>query len=93
MARRLWPGDGIHGASIAVYRQLARLEERGWAQSVVDPRTTGPDAKLYTLTEEGLRVFQEWATAPYEPTARPMDPDFQVRITSPSSWGRRRCWS
>jgi DNA-binding PadR family transcriptional regulator len=63
-----------------IYRQLARMEERGWAQSVVDPRATGPDAKLYTLTEQGRQAFDEWATGPYEPTTRPMEPDFQVRM-------------
>jgi PadR family transcriptional regulator AphA len=63
-----------------IYRQLTRLEERGWAASVLDPRTSGPDAKLYTLTDAGRQAFDEWATAPYEPAQRPMDPDFQVRM-------------
>jgi DNA-binding PadR family transcriptional regulator len=64
-----------------IYRQLARMEERGWAQSVHDPRSSGPDAKLYILSDAGRTAFAEWATAPYEPSQRPMDPDFQVRMT------------
>lgn len=72
---------GYTAPASQIYRQLARMEERGWAESVLDPRTTGPDAKLYSLTDAGRQVFDEWATGPYEPTARPMDPDFQVRMS------------
>jgi DNA-binding PadR family transcriptional regulator len=74
-------GVGYSAPSSQIYRQLARLEDRGWAESVIDPRSSGPDAKLYTLTDAGRRAFDEWATAPYEPAPRPMDPDFQVRMT------------
>jgi DNA-binding PadR family transcriptional regulator len=31
-----------------IYRQLTRLEDRGWAESVIDPRSSGPDAKPST---------------------------------------------
>lgn len=63
-----------------IYRQLARLVERGWARVVPEPRTTGPDAKLYVLTEEGRDRFLEWLMSPHTPSPRPMDPDFQVRL-------------
>jgi DNA-binding PadR family transcriptional regulator len=72
---------GYSAPSSQIYRQLARLEDRGWAESVIDPRSSGPDAKLYTLTDAGGQAFDEWASAPYEPVPRPMDPDFQVRMT------------
>jgi DNA-binding PadR family transcriptional regulator len=72
---------GYSAPASQIYRQLARLEDRGWAESVLDPRTSGPDAKLYTLTGAGRAAFDEWATGPYEPSQRPMDPDFQVRMT------------
>ena len=71
---------GYTAPASQIYRQLARLEDRGWAESVLDPRTSGPDARLYTLTAAGREAFDEWATAPYEPTPRPLDPDFQVRM-------------
>jgi DNA-binding PadR family transcriptional regulator len=74
-------GVGYTAPASQIYRQLARLEDRGWAESVRDPRTSGPDAKLYTLTDAGRQAFDEWATGPYEPSQRPMDPDFQVRMT------------
>lgn len=71
---------GYSAPSSQIYRQLARLEERGRAESVLDPRTTGPDAKLYSLTAAGRQAFDEWASTPYQPAARPLDPELQLRI-------------
>jgi len=71
---------GYTAQTSQIYRQLARLAEHGWAQVTPDPRTTGPDAKLYVLTEEGRARFAEWQLSPYTPSPRPMDPDFQVRM-------------
>ena len=71
---------GYSAQTSQIYRQLGRLVERGWARVVPDPRTTGPDAKLYLLTEEGRAQFTEWLLSPYVPSQRPMDPDFQVRL-------------
>jgi DNA-binding PadR family transcriptional regulator len=71
---------GYSAPSSQIYRQLVRLEDRGWAESVVDPRSTGPDAKLYNLSEAGREAFDAWATAPYVPLPRPLDPDFQLRF-------------
>jgi DNA-binding PadR family transcriptional regulator len=71
---------GYSAPTSQIYRQLARLADRGWARSVVDPRSSGPDAKLYVLTDEGRQAFDEWVDSPYEPAERPMDPDFHVRL-------------
>lgn len=76
-----------HGAFVGhraqtsqIYRQLARLLDQGWAAARPDPRRSGPDAKLYRLTERGRTRFQEWVDSPYVPARRPLDPDFQVRL-------------
>lgn len=71
---------GYTAQTSQIYRQLGRRLERGWVDSTPDPRRTGPDAKLYALTDEGRSVFEEWVDSPYEPAERPMDPDFQVRM-------------
>ncbi|WP_194892161.1 helix-turn-helix transcriptional regulator [Catenulispora pinisilvae] len=62
-----------------IYRRLAKLVERGWVEFEVDPRDGRPDAKLYSLTEAGREALWEWARSPYEPSARPADPDFLLR--------------
>jgi DNA-binding PadR family transcriptional regulator len=71
---------GYSAPTSQIYRQMARLVERNWAYSVVDPRSSGPDAKLYTVTDEGRAAFEDWVSSPYEPAQRPMDPYFQLRM-------------
>ena len=71
---------GYNAPTSQIYRQMARLVDRNWARSVIDPRSSGPDAKLYTITGQGREAFEEWVSSPYEPAQRPMDPYFQVRM-------------
>jgi DNA-binding PadR family transcriptional regulator len=71
---------GYTAPTSQIYRQMARLVERNWAYSVIDPRSSGPDAKLYTITDEGRGAFEDWVSSPYEPAERPMDPYFQLRL-------------
>jgi DNA-binding PadR family transcriptional regulator len=63
-----------------IYRLLARMETSGWISHTVDPREKRPDAKVYTLTEQGRAELLEWARSPYAPPARFQDPDFLVRF-------------
>ena len=72
---------GYSAPTSQIYRQLARLVERGWAEVEAEPRSNGPDAKLYTLTDVGRAAFDEWCASPYAPPARPVSPDFQLRMT------------
>ncbi|MFI8421148.1 PadR family transcriptional regulator [Streptomyces sp. NPDC085460] len=63
-----------------IYRRLAKLVERGWVGFEVDPREGRPDAKVYRLTEDGREALLTWARSPFEPSPRPMDPDFKLRF-------------
>ncbi|MFG2629262.1 PadR family transcriptional regulator [Streptomyces sp. NPDC048473] len=63
-----------------IYRRLAKLVERGWAEYDIDPRDGAPDAKVYRLTEDGRAALLDWARSPYEPSTRPHDPDFKIRF-------------
>lgn len=63
-----------------IYRQLTKCLEKGWVDLVIDQRSTGPDAKVYRLTDAGVATFKEWALSPHEPTVRPLDSDFQMRF-------------
>ena len=74
------PYVGYTAQTSQIYRQLGKLVERGWAVPIPDPRDTGPDAKLYRLTELGGQILQDWIDSPYEPALRPLDPDFQFRL-------------
>jgi PadR family transcriptional regulator AphA len=63
-----------------IYRRLAKLPARGWVDFEVDPREGRPDAKVYRITEAGREALLEWARGPFEPSPRPMDPDFTLRF-------------
>lgn len=71
---------GYSAQTSQIYRQLGKLVDREWAIPIPDPRSSGPDAKLYQITAEGRRKLQEWIDSAYEPPLRPLDPDFQVRL-------------
>ena len=71
---------GYTAQTSQIYRQLGKLVEREWAAWIPDPRDSGPDAKLYRITELGREQLEAWIDSPYEPPARPLDPDFQVRL-------------
>lgn len=63
-----------------IYRQLAKTLDKGWLELAVDTDTAGPDAKIYSLSESGLKAFREWAYSPHVPSERPLDADFQMRM-------------
>lgn len=63
-----------------IYRRLAALVDKGWVAFDVDPRDGRPDAKIYRMTEAGKQALLDWAHSPYEPSPRPMDPDFKIRF-------------
>lgn len=63
-----------------VYRSLASMEDRGWVTHAVEVRPGATDAKTYRVTDEGVTVFLDWLTSPYQPPTRFQDPDFAARI-------------
>lgn len=63
-----------------IYRRLGKLAEQGLVGFEVDPREGRPDAKVYELTEAGRAALLAWARSPFEPSPRPMDPDFKLRF-------------
>jgi DNA-binding PadR family transcriptional regulator len=71
---------GYSARTSQIYRQLGRLVDWGWAAPLADRRSSGPDAKLYSITDAGRVRLQEWIDSPYVPSRRPLDPDFQVRL-------------
>ena len=66
-----------------IYRELAKMQERGWVSYELVPQAGKPDKKIYAMTEAGLSEFVRWCGEPSEPT--PMREDLLVKIlASPS---------
>jgi DNA-binding PadR family transcriptional regulator len=70
-----------------VYRALAKLTAKKWVVFDTDAAPGRPDAKVYRLTEQGRDELLNWAKSPYEPTPRPMDPDFMLRFIFGGQFG------
>lgn len=61
-----------------IYRELVKLEAKGWVSSEIIPQEGRPNKKLYCLTELGQKELAKWITQPSEPT--PIREDLLVKI-------------
>jgi DNA-binding PadR family transcriptional regulator len=57
--QHFWPADQSQ-----IYRTLARLADRGWAEQEIVEQEDRPDRKLYHVTEEGQAELRRWLTTP-----------------------------
>jgi poly-beta-hydroxybutyrate-responsive repressor len=65
---QLAPGERVDLAN--VYRALRGLEEDGLVRSEWSADVSGPAKRMYTLTEDGRRLLDEWAAALVRARAR-----------------------
>jgi DNA-binding PadR family transcriptional regulator len=68
--RHFWPADQSQ-----IYRTLARLTERGFAQVEKVPQEDRPDRKVYHITDEGRTELLRWLAYPpamEEPRSAPL---------------------
>lgn len=79
---------GFRASQSPIYRALARLLEQGAIEYEISESDLAPDAKIYSLTQIGREQLLEWARSPFEPSQRPMDPDFMQRFVYGGQLGR-----
>ena len=60
--RHFWSADQSQ-----IYRTLARLAERDWAEMEVVEQSDRPDRKVYTITEIGREELRRWLMIPLRP--------------------------
>ena len=53
-----------HAPTSQIYRELKRMEEKGWVVSKSIMQEGKPNKKLYSITDEGRSAFIEWLRAP-----------------------------
>lgn len=49
-----------HAQSSQIYRELSRMEQKGWVVSRSIVQDKRPNKRLYTITAEGRKALQEW---------------------------------
>jgi len=60
--RHFWPADQSQ-----IYRTLAELAEKGWAEMEVIEQDDRPDRKVYHITEAGRQELRQWLAVPLPP--------------------------
>ena len=60
--RHFWPADQSQ-----IYRTLARLAERGWAEVEFVEQEDRPDRKVYHITDAGRGELRHWLVTPLPP--------------------------
>lgn len=63
-----------------IYRELGKMETRGWVKSETIPQVGRPDKKVYSITDCGKQELCRWLAEPVEPS--PIREDLLVKISA-----------
>jgi DNA-binding PadR family transcriptional regulator len=63
-----------------IYRELGVLEKKGYVASSIQQQDDRPDKRIYSITEEGRKAFNEWLTDFPETFSAPKRDEFMLRI-------------
>jgi len=61
-----------------IYRELGKMEEKGWVSFELVPQAGKPDKKIYDITRSGQQELRRWYQEPTEPT--PIREDLLVKV-------------
>ena len=73
-------GQIWHISLSQTYNILKRLEAKGFIVGVVQAQDKAPARRRFRLTQAGRRRFEEWLSAPSEPSARAIRVEFLTRL-------------
>lgn len=63
-----------HAQSSQIYRELSRMEEKGWVASRSVIQSGRPNKKIYFITTDGLNALSAWMKEPATLFENPHDP-------------------
>jgi DNA-binding PadR family transcriptional regulator len=61
-----------------IYRELGKMEEKGWVSFELVPQAGKPDKKIYDITRSGQQELRRWYQEQTEPT--PIREDLLVKV-------------
>lgn len=61
-----------------IYRELGKMEAKGWVSFDLVPQVGKPDKKIYAITAAGHQELHRWYQEPTEPT--PIREDLLVKV-------------
>lgn len=59
-------GHGWHAYDTQIYRELRRLEDGDYVRGHIAKGRSGPQRRLYTITEKGLDSLRTWLASPID---------------------------
>jgi len=75
------PISQVWSASLSqIYRELSILQKKGYVSSTVQKQEDRPDKRIYSITEQGKMVFQDWLSDFPENLSFPKRDEFMLRI-------------
>jgi PadR family transcriptional regulator, regulatory protein AphA len=81
--------NNIWSASLSqIYRELGTLEKNGFVSSHIEQQDDRPDKKIYCISEEGKKAFQEWLMDFPDTFISPKRDEFMLRIFFGSKLGK-----
>lgn len=63
-----------------IYRELNRMEKKGWLTSKMEFQTTKPNKRIYSITEEGKKELSSWIHSEMPSNFLPAKNDILLRI-------------
>lgn len=73
-------GHGWHAYDTQIYRELKSLEDGGYIAGRVVKGRSGPERRLFTVTDLGLAALVEWLVTPLDVTK--VKDEFGLRLTT-----------
>lgn len=70
-----------------IYRELKGLEKGGFVHSTTEPSQTGPNRKIYRITEAGTKRLREWLVAMPDDIDEDNRNEFLLRVFLSSAVG------
>lgn len=63
-----------HAQSSQIYRELTRMEEKGWVVSRNVIQSDRPNKKIYSITQDGINALYKWINESADLFENPHDP-------------------
>ena len=73
-------GHGWHAYDTQIYRELKSLEENGLITGRTVPGRSGPERRLFAVTDAGRRALVDWLMTPLDVTK--VKDEFGLRLTT-----------
>ena len=71
-------GRGWHAYDTQIYRELKRLEANGYTTGELAKGRSGPQRRIYTITERGVEALREWLASPLDVSK--LKDEFMLRV-------------